>query len=1206
MSRLVDMNSSTSHINWYELAFLGVIFIGTTFSFLLIFTQKVNRIANRFLALAVVVMVLWIARLLISDIRIGTYDLYREYLPLQFSLALGPLLYFYVLKLTRPDNKLGWKNLLHFGPVLLQQVILIAAVKLNPILQILAFISVAAYLYLSYQLIKRFYQELEFIHGDRYRNELRWLHRLLTVFGLVWLLWIPVTVSDYYFFQYKLAITAYYPLYLALAVLMIWIAAAAYLRPEVNVTTETPTSSRPLPPAELRQKGTWLKKTIKENRYYEDPELNLRSLAEKLNVHPNELSRIINTSLKKSFNDFINEYRVAEVVWKMQDPTYDHITLQGIAYESGFNSKTTFHRSFKEMTGKSPAEYKANQKNELPSYNLEPRARFAPVISYRETTPKWTQTKSNRKIMFKNHFKIAWRNLMRNKGYATINITGLGIGIAACLLIFLVVQFETSFDTFHSKKDSIYRVVTAENGPNGLGLGSGVPFPTSEALRIDYPQLKGVAAILRYGGQYTVGDPNSKQAVKKFKEDDAYYCEPQFFNIFDFGWLAGDKKTALSEPKTVVLTQDEADRFFGDWHNAIGKVIRFENKTDFKVTGVLKNFPDNTDFPVKIMMSYASMRQKDGQFNGNMNDWVSIFGSHYVFVVLPSSLAPAQFNKDLAAFVKKHKPADYAKQGMQLQPLSDMHYNTKVHIFGTHKPFSKELINAISLIGMFLLLIACVNFINLATAQAVNRSKEVGIRKVLGSNRKQLVLQFLSETFIITLFAVGIAVVIAAVVIMPLNQLLDIKLTDAMLYQPIVVAFIGATIISVTVLSGFYPAIVLSGFNPITALKNKIAGSKTSGISLRRSLVVLQFCIAQVLVIGTLVIIYQMNYFRNQSLGFEKDAIMNVPFPNDSVNLLKLPALRNWFLQQPGVKDVSYSFTSPSDNGGWSTDFKYNNSPKKTDFQASLKWADADYFKLYKLQFVAGQAYKKSDTITGYVVNEALLNKLGVHNPKDALGKNINLWDDKTKTARIVGVVKDFNVSSLKDAIPPVLMSSWQPVYQTINIKIQPVGFSSTLASVEKIWNSTFPEAIYEYQFLDDKIANFYKSDDQLAMLYKIFAGIAIFISCLGLYGLVSFMAVQRTKEVGIRKTLGASVGNIVYLFSKEFTLLIIVAFLISAPIGYYFMYKWLQDFTYKINIGPEIFVLAIIVSVAIAWLTVGYKAVKAALANPVNSLRSE
>jgi putative ABC transport system permease protein len=808
--------------------------------------------------------------------------------------------------------------------------------------------------------------------------------------------------------------------------------------------------------------------------------------------------------------------------------------------------------------------------------------------------------------MLRNYIKTAWRNLLRNKSYAAINIIGLAIGIAACLLIFLIVQFETSFDNFHSKKDHTYRVMTVFTNPDGVHPSSGTPLPIAEGLRIDFPQLKQVAAIFQNdGSHYSIGNSSKGQPVKKFKEDLAYYIEPQFFNIFDFGWLAGDKKTALSEPNSIVLTQDEADKFFGDWHNAMGKIIRYENKTDMKVTGILENTPANTDFPMKLLISYATIQLKGSDFNGNLHDWVSTFGDHETFVVLPDNISVNQFNNNLKVFVKKHKPADYAKDGFQLQALSDMHYNTDVGVFSGH-PFSKQLLNAISLIGLFLLIIACVNFINLATAQAVNRSKEVGIRKVLGSNRNQLIMQFISETLIITLFAVVLAVVIAEITLPMLNKLLEIQISNSFLADPILLLFLLAVIVVVTLLSGFYPALVLSGFNPIAALKSKFATNRTSGISLRRALVVFQFCIAQILVIGTLVIIYQMNYFRNKSLGFDKDAILSVPFPTDSISKTKLNALRDQLLQQPGIKDVSYSFASPSDNNGWGSDFKYNNSPKQTDFTAQLKWADAEYFKLYKLQFVAGQPYTKGDTIHGYVVNETLLQKLGVHNPKDAIGKYIKLWDDKKKYAPIVGVVKDFNISSLKNPIQPVLMSSWKDVYQKINIKIQPVNINQTLASVEKLWSSTFPDGMYEYQFLDEKIANFYKSEDQLSELYKIFAGIAIFISCLGLYGLVSFMAVQRTKEVGIRKTLGATVTSIVYLFSKEFTLLILVAFAISAPVGWYFMNKWLQDFTYKISIGPGIFILAIIASVAIAWITVGYKAIMAALANPVKSLRSE
>lgn len=806
--------------------------------------------------------------------------------------------------------------------------------------------------------------------------------------------------------------------------------------------------------------------------------------------------------------------------------------------------------------------------------------------------------------MIRNYIKTAWRNLVRNKSYAAINITGLAIGIAACLLIFLIVTFETSFDNFHTKKDQIYRVISTVPASNGGGFISGVPVPVADGLRAEYPQLKGVVNIFQSGGShFTISDKSNNS--KKFKEDFTFFVDPQFFDMFDFAWLAGDKKTALNEPNTVVLTQDEAEKFFGDWHSAIGKTIKFETNNNLKVTGILKNMPANTDFPLKVVISFATQKLKGFFYAVHKTDWVSISGQYYCFILLPPNISKQAFDRNLAAFVKKHKPAEYVSQSLVLQPLTNMHYDTTVGAFNP-VVYSRQLINIISLIGLFLLIIACVNFINLATAQAVNRSKEVGIRKVLGSNRKQLIIQFIAETLIIAICAFVLAISIVFVTLPFLNDLLNIQISKSLLYTPVVILFIAGLLIGVTLLAGFYPAIVLSGFNPITALKNKISSSNISGVSLRRGLVVFQFCIAQVLVIGTLVIINQMDYFKNHSLGFAKDAVINVPIPDDSLSQTKITALRNQLLQQPGVTDVSYSFASPSDNIGWGSDFRYNNSPRKTDFSANLKWADNEYFKLYKLQFVAGRPYTKTDTIHEYVVNETLLKKLGVTNPKDAIGKYIALWDDKNKTAPIVGVVKDYNVSSLKESIPAVLMASWKDTYRLANIKIAPVNVTQTLASVQKLWNNVFPDNIYEYQFLDNKIESFYKSEDQLSALYKIFAAIAIFISCLGLYGLISFMAVQRTKEVGIRKVLGASIRNIVYLFSKEFTLLIIVAFAISAPLGWYFMNKWLENFTYRIPIGPGIFMLAIAVSVTIAWLTVGYKAIGAALANPVKSLRSE
>jgi putative ABC transport system permease protein len=802
--------------------------------------------------------------------------------------------------------------------------------------------------------------------------------------------------------------------------------------------------------------------------------------------------------------------------------------------------------------------------------------------------------------MIKNYFKTALRNLKRNKSYAVINVLGLAIGIAASLLIFLVIQFETSFDNFHKKKDDIYRVGTEFHTQDGVSYSDGIAFPVASALRIDFPQLKEVASIFRNGGQITVEDGNTQ--LKKLNEDNFYYAEPEFFKMFDFGWLTGNAQTCLKDPHSVVLTQATAEKYFGDWKSAVGKTIKYENKTLYKITGILKNIPPNSDFPLSVVASYTALQNT--YIKDNLKDWVSTFGGAYTFVVLSPGLSPQKFNTQLKAFAKKYKPAEYSKDAYVTQPLSEIHYDDRFGNYREHT-FSHSLIKAMALIGIFLLLIACVNFVNLATAQSVNRSKEVGVRKVLGSNRPQLAFQFLGETALITIAAVVIAIVIAESALPFLNKLLEVKMAMNFIFNPLLILYVLIVIILVTILSGIYPAIILSGFNPVTALKSKITSKMIGGISLRRALVVLQFAIAQILIIGMLIVVSQMNFFRNASLGFDKASIINVPVPGDSINHTKMNYLRDRLIANTDIKNVSFSFTSPSSESNWNSDFKFDHATKTTNFSANLKWADADYFKTYNLQFVAGHAYEPGDTVREFVVNETLLRKLGIRNPQDAIGKEINFWDGG-KVANIVGVIRDFNSYSLRQPMAPVVLSTWRDVYQTINIKIKQGAEKKVLPYVEKLWNQSFPDYVYEYKFLDETISNFYKQENQLSMLYKIFAAIAIFISCLGLYGLVSFMAVQRTKEVGIRKVLGASARNIVYLLSKEFTLLIIIAFIISAPIAYYIMHKWLQNYTYRIPLTASIFLLAIIGSIIIAWITVGQRAIKAAIANPVKSLRTE
>ncbi|MCK5572711.1 MAG: ABC transporter permease, partial [Bacteroidetes bacterium] len=479
----------------------------------------------------------------------------------------------------------------------------------------------------------------------------------------------------------------------------------------------------------------------------------------------------------------------------------------------------------------------------------------------------------------------------------------------------------------------------------------------------------------------------------------------------------------------------------------------------------------------------------------------------------------------LASLVKAHKPPEYRNDRLVSQRLADVHFDGRYGTF-SGRTFSRELITAITLVAVFLLITACVNFVNLATAQAVNRSREVGVRKVLGGSRIQLMMQFLAETAVITLLAVLAAVAIAEIALTFLNRLLEVSLHLRLVGDPGVLGFLVSMTVAVTVLSGSYPALVLSGFAPITALRSEATTRLVGGIMLRRALVVLQFTIAQVLIVSMLVVVSQMDFFRNASLGFDKESLVTVPVPNDSLTLSRIDVLKSRLLQQSGIRGVSFSAFSASDNSHWMSDFMFDRSATITDFNADLKWADADFFETHGIQFVVGRPYQHSDTVREFVVNETLVRKLRLRSPQEILGKHLRFWNGQL-SAPVVGVVKDFQQAPLQQPLAPVVLGCWKDTYQLINIKLRPGPPTPTLAAIEHLWNETYPDYVYEYQFLDKKIDNFYRGENRLSQMFKVFAGIAVFISCLGLYGLVSFMALHRTKEVGIRKVLGASVGNI-------------------------------------------------------------------------------
>ena len=809
-------------------------------------------------------------------------------------------------------------------------------------------------------------------------------------------------------------------------------------------------------------------------------------------------------------------------------------------------------------------------------------------------------------FMIKNYFKIAFRNIIRHKAYSAINIAGLTVGIAACLLLFLVIHYELSFDTFQPGYKTTYRVTTQTEREAGTERTAGISAPAVDALRLNFPQAKVAGLESSYGSQVTVPAASGNPADDKkiIENTGVMFVEPQFFGIFSSTWLSG-RPSVLENPNMVVLDKSSAAKYFGDWKNAVGKMLKMDNVLTLKVAGILDDAPANSDFPLKVVISYITWKQHPKEYNYRDN-WNMTSSNHQVYIDFPANVSLQSINNQFTAFSNKQfkgRTGSNGKRHLVPQPLATLHFDTRYgDTFGDHVT-SMATLRTLSFIAVLIIVMASINFINLSTAQSVGRSKEVGIRKVLGSSRAQLIIQVIGETFIIVLLAVILAIGVAYAALPYLKNIASVP-DSISLFNTDTALFLAIVTFAVIVISGIYPALVVSGFKPVLALKNKINAASIGGIPLRRTLVVLQFFMSQLLIIGTVIAIKQMDFVKNADLGFSKEAVIMAPGSTDSISLQKMQAFKQQLLQLPGVQSASFTSDAPSSDNNSSTNFYFNHAKKDPNFDVFLKIGDADYFKTFGLHFIAGAGYEKSDTMRQAVINETLMHKLGISKAENALGKTISLGGGSW--ASITGVVEDFKTNSLRDAVKPILIYP-QKVYESeVAVKINTRNLAGTAAAVQKLWENTYPEYAYSGYFLDDNIAKFYKQENQLALVYKLFAGIAIFISCLGLYGLVSFMAVQKTKEVGIRKVLGASVGSIVFLFSKEFMILIGISFAIAAPAGWYLMNGWLQTFAYRIAINSWVFIVAIAVSLIIAWITVGYKAINAALVNPVKSLRSE
>src|ERR1700722_1925042 len=580
--------------------------------------------------------------------------------------------------------------------------------------------------------------------------------------------------------------------------------------------------------------------------------------------------------------------------------------------------------------------------------------------------------------MLKNYFKTAFRTLIRNRNYTIVNIAGLAVGIAVGMMIFIIIQFQTSFDDFHPNKDRIYRVLTEHHNADAakIDLWKDVPFPMPKGLKTAFPQLDNVAPVYESHNDQLLIPGDKGTILKTFKEDKGvFFADPSFFKMFNFPLLTGSYES-LKDPNNVLLTKETAEKYFGDWRTATGKTIKlqeggfmFEHGTEtLKFAGILAPIPANTDFQLKLAVSFATE-----SYMSHSTDWKGSTAYFGCYIMLPPNTSDNvdNFNQRLVAFAKKMQPSD-VKDTYTTQPLCAVHYDTQTGNYN-NKTISHQLVNVLWLIASFILLIACVNFINLSTVQAINRAKEIGVRKVLGSSKSQLQIQFIIETFLIVTSAVMLAAVITTLALPFVNNLLELSLSSKIMSNSAVILFLLTVTIVVTALAGFYPSVVLSHFNPVDALKSKITVNTAKGISLKRGLVVFQFIIAQALIIGTLIIVMQMNYFMNQPLGFDKNAIVNVPFRVDSVRISRLDYLKKQLLSVNGVQSVSFSSSTPVEEGNdtWSA-FRFNHAPKETGFNAILKFADNEYVPAYKLPLVAGRNLQKSDMVREFIVNESL------------------------------------------------------------------------------------------------------------------------------------------------------------------------------------------------------------------------------------------
>jgi len=817
--------------------------------------------------------------------------------------------------------------------------------------------------------------------------------------------------------------------------------------------------------------------------------------------------------------------------------------------------------------------------------------------------------------MFRNYLLVSIRNYFRNKSFSIINTLGLSIGVSAALVIFLIVQFEFSYDKFEKDPERIFRVVMEINDKGNLNHSAAIPAPLAEAAQRELTGIDKVVPRFQFQGDGTVkvsletADPKRPMVFKH--QPEVIFTNTDYFSVVPFKWLAGSPTTAMQEPFSVVLTESRANLYFPGIspQNVIGRIVTYGDTLKATVHGVVADLDEKTFFTSLEFISMPTIMQSGLKNNFLMDTWDDWMAYSQAFIKIAASGSRTKTEGDLNALLAKYLPKknpDF-KIAFRLQPLKEIHFNYES--FGQRTANKKVLYGLLAIAG-FLLFLGCINFINLTTAQAVRRSKEIGIRKTMGGSRFQLITQFLGETFIITATATLVSIALTPLLLDVFNDFTPPGLKFSLSEQPYTILFLLGITFFVSLLAGIYPALFLSSYKPVLVLKNQGFGGQGRHVWVRRTLTLSQFVIAQFFVIATLGVSKQIHFTLNKDLGFKKEAIINfeIPRAKGSGNEDRGRILMQKIAAIPEIQMASSGFLPPAAEGPAYTNVKFNDGKEDVKADVQIRWGDTNYLKLYHIGLIAGREPLMGDTMKEYLVNETYARLMGFQNPADAIGKQLNI---NGKLKPIVGVMKDFHEQSLHLAIDPLIYSNVATRNSIMHVALRPQAGSPSswqqaIQKLEVAYKNVYPDSDFSYSFLDESIARLYTLEQNTVKLLSWATGLTILISCLGLLGLVIYTTNTRTKEIGIRKVLGATVFQIVTNLSRGFLRPVVVAFLIAAPLGWWALNSWLDDFAFRTPMSWWLFALSGVSMLIVTVLTLSVQTVRSAMANPVSSLRSE